>query len=238
ATAERLARVWQLGPGWGAHVTAERAMVTREGASVRGGAFGDVTVGSAAEFDAAVDACVQSVAARHQVTVAMPASGGAEATVDAAAVAEITGQFTGPDGVLATTARTMLAELGLSPEPEADEPDPDAPALARVRDELGADWMRQTAGDFDARTAVVLDDRGPSARAGLGRIAAGSDAEALKDANFTATGDAVAKQARAWAQRAHRDGRDDLADRFESIASAALDTTPGEYADDVAVVTG
>src|SRR5699024_6158988 len=44
--------------------------------------------------------------------------------------------------------------------------------------------------------------------------------------------------ARWWAQRAHRDGRDDLADRFESIASAALDTTPGECADDVAVVTG
>src|SRR5699024_11637990 len=140
--------------------------------------------------------------------------------------------ISGPDGVLATTARTMLAELGLTPEPDADEPDPDAAVLARVRDELGADWMRQTAGIFDARTAVVLDDRWASAREDLARIAAGSDAEAVKEANFTATGDAVATQARWWAHRAHRDGRHDLADRVESIASAALDTTPGEYADD------
>src|SRR5699024_12457831 len=51
AITDRLTTVWQLGPGWAAHVTAEMAMVTREGASVRGGAFGDVTVGSAADFD-------------------------------------------------------------------------------------------------------------------------------------------------------------------------------------------
>src|SRR5699024_3268764 len=34
AITDRLTTVWQLGPGWAAHVTAEMAMVTREGASV------------------------------------------------------------------------------------------------------------------------------------------------------------------------------------------------------------
>lgn len=252
AIADRVNNVWQLGAGWAAHVTAEIAMATREGTSVRGGAFGDLQIASAGDVDAAIDASVQAVAARRHVTVSMPQAGGGEATVDAAALEAITGQITGPDGILANTARTLLADLGLSSEPAIDEPDADAAVLARLSDELGTDWMRQTAPVFDARTAVLIDDRWASAREDLARIATESDtprdapingtADELggtdSDAGFIGTGRVVADQATWWAAHARSNGREELAVRLDRISALALGTTPGTYAGEVAVVTG
>lgn len=235
AITDRVTGAWQLGPGWASHVTAELALATREGTSVRGGAFGDLDV--AAGFDAAVDAAVQAVGARHGVAVALPsAAGGGDVTVDAAALGEITAGITGPDGVLASTARHLLDKLGLgataATAPTTSEAD--AAVLAQVEAELGTEWARLTAPAFDARRALLLDDRWASAREDVARIAAGEDVPVATGA-FAGTGEDVAAQARWWAART-----DDpiLADRLAAIAEAALDATPGQWADDVAVVTG
>lgn len=228
AIADRVTGVWQLGPGWATHVLAELAMVTREGQSVRGGAFGDVTIGSAGDVDAAIDAAVQAVAARHGLTVQMPSTGGEGATIDAAALEEFTSAITGRDGVLASAARLVLEHLGLVETPAEVEPDEQAAAiLERVEAELGTDWVKATAGVFDAERAVVLDDRWASAREDLARIAHGDETIG----SFVGTGEVVATQAEYWHERTGDE-------RFARIARDARDTTPGEFAGDVAVVTG
>jgi len=229
AVAERVTGTWQLGAGWATHVLTELAMVTREGQSVRGGAFGDVTIASAGDVDAAIDAAVQSVAARHGVTVQMPSGGGGEgATIDAAALGEFTAAITGRDGVLASAARLVLEHLDLVDVPVTAEPDEQAAAVvARVEAELGTDWVKATAPAFDAEHAVVLDDRWASAREDLARLAHGDDVTG----SFVGTGEVVAKQAEHWLERT----RDE---RFARIAAEARDTTRGAFADEVAVVTG
>lgn len=233
AITERVTGTWQLGPGWASHVLAEFAMATREGASVRGGEFGSFgPLTSGADVEAAVDASVQAVAARHGVSVDLPAaSGDGGATIDAAALGEFTEQITGRDGVLAKAARLVLDELGLADVPaEVESDEQAAQVLARVEAELGSDWVKATAPAFDADRAFVLDDRWASAREDLARIAHGTEVTG----SFVGTGPAVARQARWWAERAGNA----LAPRFAEIAEAAEDTTPGRYADEVAVVTG
>nr|WP_268750712.1 type I polyketide synthase [Aeromicrobium sp. Root495] len=237
AVAERVTETWQLGAGWASHVVAELAQATREGASVRGGDLATIAAPtSGAEVDAAVDAAVQAVAARHGVSVDLPATGGgAGATVDAAALGEITGAITGPEGVLATTARHVLTTLGLSTstglvDPSESDAD-DAAVLARVEAELGSDWMNLTAPAFDERRAVLLDDRWASAREDVARIAHGDDVQTI----FTGAGDIVARQARWWADRAVAP---EVRERLLAIVDEALSTERGPWADEVAVVTG
>src|SRR5690606_15501981 len=191
AIAERVTGAWQLGAGWASHVLAELAMVTREGQSVRGGAFGDVSIASAGDVDAAIDAAVQTVAARHGLTVQMPSTGGGEgATIDAAALGEFTASITGRDGVLASAARLVLEQLDLVVVADPQHPDEHEDALVkRVEEELGPDWMKATAPAFDAEHAVVLDDRWASAREDLARLAHGDDVSG----SFLGTGETVAK---------------------------------------------
>lgn len=233
AIAERVTDVWQLGPGWASHVLTELAMSSRDGSSVRGGEFGSLTaISSGADVDAAVDASVQAVGARHGVSVDLPSSGGGEATIDAAALGEFTAQITGPDGVLASSARLVLDQLGLTEAPTAVEPDEaDAIVLARVESELGSDWAKLTAPAFDPLKAVLFDDRWASAREDLARLAHGDTV----DASFVGAGAVVAAQATWWST--HVDDQV-LADRFRQIAVDATATTSGQWADDLAVVTG
>ncbi|MGA8850153.1 MAG: acyltransferase domain-containing protein, partial [Aeromicrobium sp.] len=233
AIVDRVTSTWELGTGWALHVVAELAMSTREGNSVRGGAFGDVTVASAADVDAAVDPAVQAVAARHGVSVALPATGGGEgATVDAAALSEFTDAITGPDGVLAASARLVLDRLGLVDRVEVVESDgSDAEILARVESELGPDWAKQTAPAFDARRAVVLDDRWASAREDVARIAAGHEVTGT----FVGAGKVVASHAQWYAD--HTDDKA-LALRLSTIVGEALREPTAAHATDVAVVTG
>ncbi|MGJ9413619.1 fatty acid synthase subunit beta domain-containing protein [Aeromicrobium sp. CF4.19] len=237
AVTERVSDVWQLGPGWASHVLAELALSTRDGASVRGGDLATIaTPTSGTEVDAAVDTAVQSVASRHGVSVDLPASGGSDATVDAAALAEITGEITGTDGVLASTARHLLGRLGLAEAaPESAGVDAsDQRVLERVEAELGPDWVDLTAPAFDERRALLLDDRWATAREDLARIALGGD-DVARDVTFAGTGEAVAKQARWWAARTQDV---ELSARLDRIAEEALDESAGEWADEVAVVTG
>ena len=93
--AERVAKTWELGAGWAKHVTAELALGTREGSSVRGGPLGGLQEGAltdAAAVDKAIDAAVGVVAARRGIAVALPSVGGPGAgVVDSAALDEFAG---------------------------------------------------------------------------------------------------------------------------------------------------
>lgn len=244
AIAERVKKVWELGDGWASHVTAEVSLGTREGASVRGGDLGGLVSGAlsdGASVDAAIDAAVQSVAARRGVAVSMPsAGGGGGATVDAAALGEFTEQITGRDGVLATAARVVLEQLGLTEQLTAPEASDDT-LVDLVSAELGSDWPRLVAPAFDAKKAVLIDDRWATAREDLARLWLSNDADVaeLPVDGFTGAGEAVAVQANWWRERAKHEARSVLAGHYGRIAEAALEVTePGIWAAETAVITG
>ena len=222
------ARCGQLGDGWASHVTAEVALGTRDGTSVRGGDLGGLTSGAlsdAAAVDAAVDAGVQAVAARRGVTVGLPSAGGSSGggTVDAAALGEFTEQITGRDGVLASAARLVLDQLGLTEQVSAAlEAGDETELVDLVAAELGSDWPRMVAPAFDAKRAVLIDDRWATAREDLARLWIGWDSiGSINVDGFVGAGDAVVAQAHWWQNRAKVEGRSVLAAAYEQIAAAA-----------------
>ncbi|MEV0251147.1 fatty acid synthase subunit beta domain-containing protein [Nocardia sp. NPDC050712] len=242
AIAERVKKVWELGDGWASHVTAEVSLGTREGASVRGGDLGGLVsgaLGDGASVDAAIDAAVQAVAARRGVAVSLPsAGGGGGATVDAAALGEFTEQITGRDGVLATTARVVLEQLGLTEQISTPEATPDT-LVDLVSAELGSDWPRLVAPAFDAKKAVLIDDRWATAREDLARLWLGAGTGDFVVDSYLGAGEAVAAQANWWRDRAKHEARSVLAGMYGQIADAALNTDDaGLWSDDVAVITG
>ncbi|MFT3662933.1 MAG: DUF1729 domain-containing protein [Gordonia sp. (in: high G+C Gram-positive bacteria)] len=263
---DRVTGAWQLGPGWALHTLVAVGLGTREGASVRGGDLGDLLDGpvtSTDALDAVIDRAVRGVGAARGIAVELPvAASGGGATVDAAALGEFADRITGEDGVLAATARTLLTRLGLVDTSSAPEADPDAGLLAdRVSAELGSDWQRTVAPAFDAERAVLIDDRWATAREDLATLwltdvpfdgAQGAEDEtpgaddgtrgavgiAAAAAGFVGAGETVAGHAAWWGNRAAVEGRPAHAELYAAIAEAARDQTPGEFADDVAVVTG
>ena len=245
AIAERVGKVWELGEGWVKHVTVELALGTREGSSVRGGALGglhDGALANAAAVDTAIDAAVAAVAARHKVSVALPSVGaGAGAVVDSAALDEFAATITGHDGVLASAARMVLGRLGLDEARSAPAAASDTELIDLVTAELGPDWPRLVAPVFDARKAVLLDDRWASAREDLVRAwltdESGIDVDRLSR-RFEGTGSAVAAQADWWRGRALAQGRAVHASLFAHIATKAGNPEPGVYGREIAVVTG
>uniref|UniRef100_UPI00247FD2B6 beta-ketoacyl synthase N-terminal-like domain-containing protein n=1 Tax=Nocardia miyunensis TaxID=282684 RepID=UPI00247FD2B6 len=172
------------------------------------------------------------------VAVSLPAAGGGGgATVDAAALGEFTEQITGRDGVLATAARVVLDQLGLTDRVSAPEAS-DESLVDLVAAELGSDWPRLVAPAFDARRAVLIDDRWATAREDLARLWLGGSGEEAVD-GFVGAGEAVAAQANWWRQRAMGEARSVLAAQYERIAEAALNVAePGAWSSDVAVITG
>lgn len=242
---ERVTGPWELGTGWAQHVTAEIALGTRDGASIRGGDLASLDasgVKDVAGLDALIDAAVRSVGAANGVAVAMPSSGaGGGGVVDSAALTEFVDEITGTDGVLAQAARGLLTRLGHL-EPDAvdllADADPDSELADLVASELGSDWRRVVAPAFDANRAVLMDDRWASAREDLVRLWTRSDVPSDASESFRGAGEIVAEQARWWAGRATAARRDALASTFREIADAAGEQFVGEYAGDVAVVTG
>ena len=245
--AERVAKTWELGEGWVRHVAVELALGTREGSSVRGGPLGGLVEGAltdAAAVDKAIDAAVAAVAARRGVPVALPSAGGpVGGVVDSAALTEFAETVTGPDGVLASAARMVLGQLGLDAAVSAPSSVTDTELLDLVSAELGADWPRLVAPAFDARKAVLLDDRWASAREDLVTLwltdedVIGADWSRLAE-RFEGAGRVVATQADWWRSRAVADGRDAHASLYERIAAGAQNPAAGRYAGEVAVVTG
>ncbi len=242
AIADRVKKVWELGDGWATHVTAEVALGTRDGSSVRGGAMGGLHEGAVADgaaVDALVDAAVQAVASRRGVAVSMPAAGGgAGGTVDAAALGEFTEAITGRNGVLASAARLVLEQLGFSESAAAAVAADDTALVDLVSAELGSDWPRLVAPAFDAKKAVLIDDRWATAREDLARGWTGEIDLTVE--RFDGAGAAVAAHAQWWQQRATAEGRTTLAElygRIAKVAVAPIEET-GQYTGEIAVVTG
>ncbi|BAX93677.1 type I polyketide synthase [Mycobacterium shigaense] len=247
AITERVTKTWELGEGWAKHVTIEVALGTREGTSVRGGAMGHLHEGAladAASVDKVIDAAVAAVAARRGISVALPsAGGGGGATVDAAALSEFTDQITGRDGVLASAARLILGQLGHDDPVSASAASTDAELIDLVTAELGADWPRLVSPVFDARKAVVFDDRWASAREDLVKLwlteEGDIDADWLRlSERFEGAGHVVATQATWWQGKSLAAGRQIHASLYGRIAAGAENPDPGHYSSEVAVVTG
>ncbi|OBG29763.1 type I polyketide synthase [Mycobacterium sp. E3198] len=247
AIAERVKKAWELGDGWAKHVTVEVALGTREGTSVRGGAMGHLHEGAlsdAASVDKVIDAAVAAVAARRGVSVALPsAGGGGGATIDAAALGEFTDQITGRDGVLASAARLILGQLGHDNPVSASPAATDAELIDLVTAELGADWPRLVAPVFDAKKAVVFDDRWASAREDLVKLWLTDEGDIDSDwarlsERFEGTGHVVATQATWWQGKALAAGRQIHASLYGRIAAGAENPNPGPFSGETAVVTG
>lgn len=245
--AERVKKTWELGDGWVKHATVEVALGTREGSSVRGGALGglhDGALADAASVDKVIDAAVAAVGARRGVPVSLPsAAGGGGGVVDSAALGEFAEQVTGPDGVLANAARTILDQLGLSRPVTTPEPSADAELIDLVTAELGSDWPRLVAPSFDGRKAVLFDDRWASAREDLVKIwlMDEGDIEAAwprLSERFEGTGHVVGTQATYWQGKALAAGRTVHASLYARAAAGAENPGTGRYSEEVAVVTG
>ncbi|MGL4306445.1 MAG: fatty acid synthase subunit beta domain-containing protein, partial [Mycobacteriaceae bacterium] len=250
AISERIIKVWELGEGWVDHVVLEVALGTRDGVSVRGGTLGNLCEGafsSGAEVDAAIDAALATVAARQGVTVSMPSSAAAgTGTVDLAALHEFTDQLVGRDGVLVSAARLILTQLGHA---EISELATDAAATANeeildlVSAELGPEWPRLVAPAFDAKKAVLLDDRWASAREDLARLWLESE-DSIDEhwqeyaQRFTAIGVTVGTQASWWQAKALAGGRHVHASLYARIAELAQAVDGGVWSEEIAVVTG
>ncbi|WP_052622154.1 fatty acid synthase subunit beta domain-containing protein, partial [Mycobacteroides abscessus] len=247
AIAERVTKTWELGPGWVKHVTVELALGTREGTSVRGGDLGGLAPSTLADgnaVDTAIDAAVAAVAGRHGVGVTLPsAGGGGGATVDAAALSEFTDQITGRDGVLASAARLVLDQLGLSAPVTVPDGATDTELVELVSAELGSDWPRLVAPTFDGKKAVVFDDRWASAREDLARLWITEEGEIdgqweSLGLRFEGAGHAVATQANWWQGKSLAQGRNVHASLYGRIAAGAESPEQGKWGSEVAVVTG
>ncbi|RSX50787.1 fatty-acid synthase [Bifidobacterium goeldii] len=252
---DRVTGVWQLGEGWVAAVTAALLLDTREGASSRGGDLAKLPTGAAANAAAAdklIDDAVTLVGQTKGVAVSKPSAGGAAggAVVDSAALDAFAAQVTGADGVLASTARFVLNELGVTAPAvdfDADEAARNAAVVDAVTAELGADWPKQVEPRFDANKAMLFDDRWASAREDLAR--AFYDANpALLDGSFRGLGKAIAAEAQWFANHVETvtstgDAAFALKTAFSRIANEALqvvsdDAAASRFANDIAVVTG
>ncbi|WP_275997192.1 beta-ketoacyl synthase N-terminal-like domain-containing protein, partial [Mycolicibacterium psychrotolerans] len=187
---------------------------------------------------------VAAVAARRGVSVALPSAGGAGGgVVDSAALGEFAEQVTGPDGVLASAARTILDQLGLGAPFVTPDSSADAELIDLVTAELGSDWPRLVAPSFDARKAVLLDDRWASAREDLVKIwlMEPDEVEAQWSRlaeRFEGAGHVVGTQATYWQGKALAAGRTVHASLYARAAAGAENPGKGCYSDEVAVVTG
>lgn len=132
----------------------------------------------------------------------------------------------------------ILSELGLNEQLSAVEA-ADESLVDLVSAELGSDWPRLVAPAFDARKAVLIDDRWATAREDLARLWLATDTDDVAIDGFVGAGEAVAAQAGWWRERAKHEARSVLAGVYGRIAEAAAQTDePGVWSSDIAVITG
>lgn len=248
--ADRVKDTWQLGDGWANAVTAQVLLGSREGDSARGGVLATLptAAGSLAEAESLVDEAVKQVGAARGVSVAIPSAGGGGGVVDSAALDAYAATVTGGEGALAQAARHMLEVLGLEGPllladgvPEDDEDRlRDALAAETVTAELGPRWVEMVRPSFVPERAVLIDDRWASAREDLARLWENNWAGDgnLQAGTFIGAGEAVAKQALWWADKAKHQGLKDLEKTYRDAAAAAVETPDLPLNGQVAVVTG
>ncbi|MFZ1381236.1 MAG: fatty acid synthase subunit beta domain-containing protein [Scrofimicrobium sp.] len=251
--ADRVRDTWQLGDGWANAVTAQVLLGSREGDSARGGSLATLptAAGSLAEAESLVDEAVKQVGTARGVAVAIPSAGGAAGgggVVDSAALDAYASTVTGADGALAQAARHMLEVLGIEGPalladgvPQDDEDRlRDTLAAETVATELGPRWVEMVQPSFVPERAVLIDDRWASAREDLARLWESSvtDAEDVKVGTFAGAGQAVAKQALWWADKANHQGLKDLEKTYREAAEVAANDPVLPLSGQVAVVTG
>ncbi len=222
--AERVSTTWGLGPGWADRATVQMVLGTREGSSLRGGDLASLpttAVASVAELDDLIDDAVRAAGESEGVSLQKAAAATPHETVDPEAVRAYTERL---EAALEDSARAALTALGREVAP-TDEVE--STALSELEQlvavELGPDWQRQVASAFDARKAVLLDDRWATAREDIARAAAAGEAEPELD--VLGAGEEVALLAEHF-------GYEDLARDARTPADGLL------FADQVAVVTG
>ena len=145
--------------------------------------------------------------------------------------------------MLASAARLVLGQLGLDDPVSVSPAATDAELIDLVTAELGADWPRLVAPVFDAKKAVVFDDRWASAREDLVKLwltdEGDIDAQWLRlSERFEGAGHVVATQATWWQGKSLAAGRQIHASLYGRIAAGAENPDPGPYSSEVAVVTG
>lgn len=231
----RVSGTWGLGDGWIPLVGAAILLGTREGESVRGGELSTLpqAVTNAAEADALIDAAVQSVASAHglSISLASGSAGGGE-VVDSAALSELKEQILGENGILASQARDILAKLGLNDRSSATGGDDLSELVEAIDAELGTGWLATVTPAFSADKAVLLDDRWASAREDLARVYSGQLApDTIIVDQYRGGGESLRDLAQWYGDH----GGDAI---FADIAEAAMGEPSGEYANDIALVTG
>ena len=226
--AEYVTGTWGLPASWSPHVEAEILLGTRSEESVRGGSLTTLPSASTkAEVDALIDAAIEQVAGAHgQVVSRASTSGGSGGgVVDSAALEAYREEVT---DTLVATARTLLSKLGIEDE-HAEITAPDTTIIDTMEAELGSGWVKQVTPVFDARQAVLFDDRWAQAREDLARVAV-EQADIAID-RFTGTGQTIVDQANWYAEQG-------CAGPLQHIAAAAAQTAQLEFSNDVALVTG
>ncbi|TRX60963.1 type I polyketide synthase [Corynebacterium hiratae] len=222
--AERVSGTWGLGTGWADHATVQLVLGTREGSSLRGGDLASLpttAVASVVELDDLIDDAVRAAGEREGVSLQKAAAPTPHETVDPEAVRAYTERL---ESALEDSARAALAALGREETPiEQGDSAAHTELEQLVATELGPDWQQRVAPAFDARKAVLLDDRWASAREDIARAAAAGEAEPELD--VLGAGEEVALLAEHF-------GYEHLARDARTPADGLL------FADQVAVVTG
>ena len=222
--AERVSSTWGLGQGWADRATVQLVLGAREGSSLRGGNLASLPMtgaASVAELDELIDAAVRAAGEREGVSLQKAAAATPHETVDPEAVRAYTERL---ESALEDSARAALAALGREETP-IEQVENTAPAALEqlVATELGPEWQQRVAPAFDARKAVLLDDRWASAREDIARAAAAGETDPELD--VLGAGEEVALLAEHF-------GYEDLARDARTPADGLL------FADQVAVVTG
>ena len=222
--AERVSGTWGLGTGWADHATVQLVLGTREGSSLRGGDLASLpmtAVVSVAELDELIDSAVRAAGECEGIALQKAAAATPHETVDPEAVRAYTERL---ESALEDSARAALAALGREETPiEQGDSAAHTELEQLVATELGPDWQQRVAPAFDARKAVLLDDRWASAREDIARAAAAGEAEPELD--VLGAGEEVALLAEHF-------GYEHLARDARTPADGLL------FADQVAVVTG
>jgi len=225
---EYVTGTWGLPATWTPHVEAEILLGTRDEESVRGGTLNTLpAAASKAEVGGLIDAAIERVAAAHgqAVSRASTSTSSGGGVVDSAALDAYREEVT---DTLVATARTLLGKLGIEDE-HAEIEAPDTTIIDTIEAELGSGWVSQVTPVFDARRAVLFDDRWAQAREDLTRVALGE--VDIDVARFAGTGQTIVDQATWYAEHGF-DGP------LTEIASVAAEAPELDYAADVALVTG
>lgn len=228
---EYVTGTWGLPASWTPHVEADILLGTRGEESVRGGSLTTLPPASTkAEVDTLIDAAIEQVAGAHgqAVSRASTSGGSGGGMVDSAALEAYREEVT---DTLVATARTLLTKLGIEDE-HAQAAAPDTTIIDTIEAELGTGWVSQVTPVFDARQAVLFDDRWAQAREDLARVAV--EQADIPVERFVGTGQTIVDQANWYAEQG-------CAGPLAAIADAAAQTAQTaqlEFSSDVALVTG